>query len=166
MSFIDEIKKLNPTRAEQSQLRRQLKLLEEVGELAEAYGHFTHPQNPKGKTVEDVTEELIDVAIMAYDLALTGHDFVMFPYDPDTRTALWRGDATLGDLKKLVGAVIFSQDPAVYSLKAEELGHTAYGAAIGLVGLEAAAMMFNRKIAKWRSQVAKGEDLCSRTATE
>lgn len=61
----------NPDRQTQSIERRLIKLQEEVGELADAYLSYTTPSNPKNKTWRDITEEAVDTAIVAIDIALS-----------------------------------------------------------------------------------------------
>ena len=48
-------------------LRRGLKLSEECGEVCEAIFGITDEENYKGKTYDDVREELVDVIIVALD---------------------------------------------------------------------------------------------------
>ncbi len=51
--------------------RRIAKLGEEYGEIWEAYLNVTSAQNGKGKTWEDVREELVDITIVAIDTLAT-----------------------------------------------------------------------------------------------
>lgn len=51
--------------------RRILKNVEELGEVSEAYLNVTSARNSKGKTWDDVREELADSVIVALDCALT-----------------------------------------------------------------------------------------------
>lgn len=61
----------NPTRDRASLDRRGMKLIEELGELAEAFLGVTSVTNAKKKTWADVREEAADVLIIAADIALT-----------------------------------------------------------------------------------------------
>lgn len=61
----------NPTRDRASLDRRVLKLIEELGESAEAFLGITSETNPKKKDWADVREEAADVLIIAADMALT-----------------------------------------------------------------------------------------------
>lgn len=70
-SYVDLIRQANPTRSMNSYIRRKLKLGEELGEVMEAYLNITSSFNGKHKTWDDVREELVDVAIVATDIALT-----------------------------------------------------------------------------------------------
>ena len=69
--LIKMVRDANPTRHHSNLHRRIIKLMEELGEVSEAYLNVTSPANGKGKTWDDVREELADVAIVALDLALT-----------------------------------------------------------------------------------------------
>ena len=49
--------------------RRILKLMEEAGEVSEAFTSSTSPANRKKKTTEDVLEEAVDCALVSLDIA-------------------------------------------------------------------------------------------------
>lgn len=51
--------------------RRAVKMLEEIGEVAEAWLNVTSPSNGKAKTWDDVREEIADCLIVALDIAWT-----------------------------------------------------------------------------------------------
>lgn len=68
---IQEIQQANPDRKHETLPRRFIKLMEELGEASEAYLNITSKSNPKKLTWADVREELVDVVIVAVDLALT-----------------------------------------------------------------------------------------------
>jgi len=51
--------------------RRTIKLMEELGELSEAYLNVTSASNGKGLSYFDIREEAVDCVIVAVDLALT-----------------------------------------------------------------------------------------------
>ncbi len=63
----------NPRRNpdERNVLRRIVKLNEETGEVSEAYLGATSEANLKGKTWDDVIEELADTIIVAADIVFT-----------------------------------------------------------------------------------------------
>jgi NTP pyrophosphatase (non-canonical NTP hydrolase) len=68
---IDAIFEANPTRNFDNYNRRTIKLMEELGELSEAYLNVTSSSNGKGLSYADVREEAVDCLIVAADLALT-----------------------------------------------------------------------------------------------
>lgn len=70
-TIIEQIADANPTRDYLNLNRRMLKLIEELGELAEAFLECTSIHNHKQKTWDDVKEESADVLIVAIDIALT-----------------------------------------------------------------------------------------------
>lgn len=62
----------NPARSQANLSRRVLKLVEELGEVSEAYlGVTSGSSNGKGKTWDDFREETADVFIVGMDIALT-----------------------------------------------------------------------------------------------
>jgi NTP pyrophosphatase (non-canonical NTP hydrolase) len=70
--FLHAIRAANPSRHHDSMARRILKIGEEYGETCEAYlVSTTGKPSRKVKTHDDVREELIDVAIVALDCAVT-----------------------------------------------------------------------------------------------
>jgi hypothetical protein len=75
MSVLDEIAILvrdaNPGRQATNIQRRTLKLIEELGEVAQAWLHVTSQSNGKGKTWNDVREEAADCLIVALDIGWT-----------------------------------------------------------------------------------------------
>lgn len=73
-SVIDLVAQANPTRAQPSLERRVTKLLEEIGEISQAFLSVTSANNDKKKTWSDVREEAADVLIVALDIALTPLD--------------------------------------------------------------------------------------------
>jgi CheY-like chemotaxis protein len=70
--LIERIRNANPDRQTATLKRRISKLLEEVGELSEAWLNVTSTTNGKGKAWEDVREEAADCLIVAVDIHLTG----------------------------------------------------------------------------------------------
>ena len=70
-TIIDLIAEANPNRNYCNLTRRVLKLIEELGEVAEAYLETTSANNRKNKSWADVNEEAADVLIVAIDIALT-----------------------------------------------------------------------------------------------
>ena len=69
--LLHEIAAANPGRHVDTLNRRALKLIEELGEVSEAYLNVTSQQNAKGKTWADVREELVDLLIVVGDCLLT-----------------------------------------------------------------------------------------------
>lgn len=69
--IIDSVRNANTQRSIKNFDRRCEKFLEELGELAEARLGYTSKNNPKNKTFDDVKEEVVDVLIVALDIALT-----------------------------------------------------------------------------------------------
>lgn len=65
------VRDANPDRSLANLDRRSLKLLEEMGELGQAFLNITSPANPKLKTWDDVREEIADCLIVALDIAWT-----------------------------------------------------------------------------------------------
>jgi len=61
----------NPERDMANAKRRAIKLIEELGEVAEAWLNITSPQNGKSKSWNDVREEIADCLIVVMDVALT-----------------------------------------------------------------------------------------------
>lgn len=70
-NIISMIRDANPERNNKTLLRRIFKLTEEFGEHAEAYLNVTSKNNGKGKSWDDVREEIADTLIVAVDVALT-----------------------------------------------------------------------------------------------
>lgn len=70
-NIVDAVKKANPDRSFLTFERRQLKLLEEIGEVSEAYLNVTNSSNNKNKKWDDVFEEATDCLIVAIDIYLT-----------------------------------------------------------------------------------------------
>lgn len=68
--IIAQVASANPQRCKTSLDRRIIKLIEELGEIAEAFLSVTRVC-PKKKTWADVREEAADVLIVAIDIALT-----------------------------------------------------------------------------------------------
>ena len=79
--IIELVAKANPGRQKNNLNRRIHKLLEEVGEVSEAWLNATSATNHKKKEWADVEEEAADVLIVAADVALT-------PIDDDTQAVL------------------------------------------------------------------------------
>src|ERR1035437_1704852 len=69
--IVDAVEQANPQRNSANLNRRLHKMLEELGELAEAYLNATSKNNLKGKTWADVKEEAVDALIVAIDIVLT-----------------------------------------------------------------------------------------------
>lgn len=65
------IKDANPNRSNANIIRRCWNVIEEHGEVAEAYRSATCQFNGKNKTWDDVREEIVDVLIVVTDIALT-----------------------------------------------------------------------------------------------
>ena len=70
-SVLDLVAAANPTRSKPGLERRVTKLLEEIGEVSQAFLSVTSATNDKKKTWTDVCEEAADVLIIAVDIALT-----------------------------------------------------------------------------------------------
>ena len=69
--LVAAIREANLTRHHGNLIRRIMKQMEELGEVAEAYLNVTSFGNGKGKTWADVREEMADQVIVAVDCALT-----------------------------------------------------------------------------------------------
>jgi hypothetical protein len=69
--FLEMVRAANPGRKPHNLRRRLEKVLEEIGEIAEAHLNITSGFNGKQKTWADVREEIMDVLILAHDIALT-----------------------------------------------------------------------------------------------
>ncbi len=65
------VRDANPERTHTNLDRRCWKLLEDTGEVAEAYLNVSSASNGKGKTWDDVREEIADVLIVTLDIVLT-----------------------------------------------------------------------------------------------
>lgn len=71
-NILNMVYEANLTRSHANLNRRLIKILEEVGEVSEAYlNSTTSGVNGKNKTWDDVREEVADVLIVSYDIALT-----------------------------------------------------------------------------------------------
>jgi NTP pyrophosphatase (non-canonical NTP hydrolase) len=70
----DLVKQTNPERHASTLGRRCIKLLEELGEVSEAWLNVTSPTNGKGKSWDDVREEMADCLIVALDIVMTPID--------------------------------------------------------------------------------------------
>lgn len=86
--LVDEVKDINGERTFDNLERRYIKLMEEIGEVAEAYLNITSKNNFKLKSWSDVREEILDCFIVCLDIVLTTQesfdepDFVeVIPYD-------------------------------------------------------------------------------------
>ena len=77
--FIGRVNRIGSSRSPTNTQRRLFKVLEELGELAEATLNVTCPLNYKNKTIDDIREEAIDCLIVLVDCALT-----TFPYSTYT----------------------------------------------------------------------------------
>ena len=77
LSVLDMVAQANPNRCAPSLERRVTKLLEEIGETAQAFLSVTSERNDRRKTWDDVREEAADVLIVAVDIALTPIDRVV-----------------------------------------------------------------------------------------
>lgn len=69
--LVDEISTIGVNRSEANVPRRLLKVIEELGELAEAVLNVTCSVNYKKKTPADIREEAIDCMIVLLDCAMT-----------------------------------------------------------------------------------------------
>ena len=69
--MVELVQGADPNRGTRTVLRRLVKLSEEAGEAAEAWLQNTSERNLKGKTDDDVREEIADTLIMALDVGLT-----------------------------------------------------------------------------------------------
>jgi hypothetical protein len=96
LEIIESIRRANPERTHENLSRRILKIGEEVGEVDEAYLNVTSAGNGKGKTWNDVREELADVLIVCVDVALT-----VLPTESDNTTRV-------SDLGEFVGTQVRS----------------------------------------------------------
>jgi len=65
------VRAANPQRHVNNLQRRTIKLVEEIGEVAEAWLNVTSASNAKHKTWDDVREEIADCLIVAFDVAWT-----------------------------------------------------------------------------------------------
>ncbi len=69
--LLTTVRDVNPNRDFVNLIRRTVKLIEELGETAEALLNYTSAANAKGKTVEDIREEMVDCLVVALDMCLT-----------------------------------------------------------------------------------------------
>jgi NTP pyrophosphatase (non-canonical NTP hydrolase) len=69
--MLELVRVANPERNFNSLSRRLIKLMEELGECSEAYLNITSSHNGKGKSEEDLIEELVDTVIVSIDCVLT-----------------------------------------------------------------------------------------------
>lgn len=69
--IIKMVEDVNPNRSPNNVSRRLLKILEELGESAEAYLGVTSTHNYKNKSWDDLREEAVDTLIVLVDVALT-----------------------------------------------------------------------------------------------
>lgn len=72
--LVKMVKDANPHRAPHNVRRRLTKILEELGEAAEAYLSVSSPHNYKEKSWDDYREEAADTLIVLLDVALTEVD--------------------------------------------------------------------------------------------
>ncbi len=70
-NVIDAIYETNPDRSIAASRRRFMKLVEELGEVSEAWLNATSEANAKNKSWDDVHEESVDCLLVAIDIALT-----------------------------------------------------------------------------------------------
>lgn len=68
MNYIKVIENIKYQRDETVRNRRIIKLMEELGEVSEAFLNVTSPNNRKNKSWNDVREELVDSFIVAIDI--------------------------------------------------------------------------------------------------
>lgn len=69
--LVTMVRDVNPHRSPDNLTRRLLKILEELGETAEAYLSVSSPHNYKNKTWFDYREEACDTLIVLIDVGLT-----------------------------------------------------------------------------------------------
>ncbi|RYF12185.1 MAG: hypothetical protein EOO77_17865 [Oxalobacteraceae bacterium] len=78
--LVGMVREVNPYRSPDNLQRRLLKVLEELGESAEAYLSTSSPHNYKNKTWLDYREESVDTLIVLIDVALT--EITNYPPSP------------------------------------------------------------------------------------
>lgn len=179
--IIERITLMNSDRASQNIFRRLSKLYEEFGELNQAILNYTSRRNPKNKTCDDVVEEFVDVAVMAFDIAATfaSAEEIIEMYD------------TIGP--QMTAVLVDSNDKIslafeALSLMAREIGYLASSIHVDTVErifncivMASLAMycakqymefhddeireIFKEKLDKWERNVAQKLDLCP-TATQ
>ena len=76
MDLVQLVREANPGRQMSNVNRRLIKMIEECGEVSEAYLNLTSGFNGKGKTWDDMREECIDVLILAIDIDLTDNQWL------------------------------------------------------------------------------------------
>jgi len=76
---------INPGRSRANLGRRALKLLEELGEVSEAWLNVTSGFNGKDKSWDDVREEVADCLVVALDIHLTNDGVEPAPVHFDVR---------------------------------------------------------------------------------
>ena len=105
-NFVEMVRLTNPNRSVDDITRRLIKVLEELGEIAEAYVNVTSEYNGKNKSWDDVREEIVDVLILSIDISL-----ISLPKIPDNThvapkpTILFEYDSFEKNISKFVKAV-------------------------------------------------------------
>jgi len=100
------VRDANPGRHHSNIFRRAVKLMEEAGEVSEAWLNVTSAANSKGKTWDDVREEIADVLIVALDVALTP-----LPHETNATGLV---EAVRGRTEAALSGVFLSRDPAQF----------------------------------------------------
>jgi hypothetical protein len=153
-TIIDLVTQANPERSTANLRRRLHKLLEELGELSEAYLSVTDTTiSTKNKTWLDVREEAVDVLIVAIDIAVTDAAIQPLPIgDVDYDGIIWQMAYHLGTMGE------FLHDEHVYRSSANMLA--CYG--FTLVDLffdgdpDGVLAEVQRKLAKWLASKSGG----------
>lgn len=151
-TIIDLVTQANPERSIANLRRRLHKLLEELGEISEAYLSVTTTTPTKSKTWLDVREEAVDVLIVAIDIAVTDATIHLQPGSLDYDGIVWQMAYHVG----IMGGCL--HDETIYRYSANMLA--CYGfALVDLIfegDTDAVLTELQRKLAKWLASKSGG----------
>lgn len=167
--IITMVQDTNPYRTPNNLSRRLIKVLEELGEAAEAYLGATSSHNYKDKSWDDLREEAVDSLIVLVDVALTDTKFPNPSYliAPAITTASQNKNAV--DVTKMLYRIAGSvSSTAMHLSEEDDIG--AMGALIK--GIESASRiafmntgpdvvleLVEQKLNKWKANMAKQKQL-------
>jgi NTP pyrophosphatase (non-canonical NTP hydrolase) len=152
-SVLDLVAQANPTRSKPGLERRVTKLLEEIGEVSQAFLSVTSATNDKKKTWSHVCEEAADVLIIAVDIALTvlddqqrlGHyvETKLHRINLGFHQIVWR----VSQLNAMIGS---TRDPATATQCSGEMVRYAFALNNLLDDPTKLCATVQRKIRKWK----------------